>query len=61
MMETLEKEKVYTVDEYFEIDQQSEEKLEYHRGKITVMSGGTTTHSKIAAKIITALSSLLDD
>ncbi len=60
-METLEKEKVYTVDEYFEIDQQSEEKLEYHHGKIIPMSGGTTTHSKIAAKIITALSNLLDD
>ena len=61
MIETLEKEKVYTVDEYFEIDQQSEEKLEYHNGKIITMSGGTTTHSKIAAKIITALSNLLDD
>jgi Uma2 family endonuclease len=61
MIETLEKEKVYTVDEYFEIDQQSEEKLEYHHGKIIPMSGGTTTHSKIAAKIITALSNLLED
>ena len=61
MIETLEKKKVYTVDEYFEIDQQSEEKLEYHNGKIIAMSGGTTTHSKIAAKIITALSNQLDD
>ncbi len=61
MMETLEKKQVYTVNEYFEIDQQSEEKLEYHHGKIIPMSGGTTTHSKIAAKIITALSNLLDD
>ena len=61
MIETLEKEKVYIVDEYFEIDQQSEEKLEYHNGKIITMSGGTETHSKIAAKIITALSNLLDD
>lgn len=61
MIETLAKDKTYTVDEYFEIDQHSEEKLEYHNGTIISMSGGTTTHSKIAAKIITALSNLLDD
>ena len=61
MTETLEKEKTYTVAEYFEIDADSEVKLEYHNGKILPMSGGTTTHSKIAVKIITALSNLLDD
>lgn len=59
--ETLEKERVYTVAEYFEIDKGSETKLEYHNGKIIAMSGGTTIHSRIAARIITILSNLLDD
>ncbi len=59
--ETLEKEKVYTVAEYFEIDEGSETKLEYHNGKIIAMSGGSSTHSRIAARIITILSILLDD
>ena len=59
MTETLEK--TYTIAEYFALDERSEEKLEYHNGKITTMSGGTTDHSKKAVKIITALSILLDD
>ena len=59
MTETIEK--TYTVDEYFALDERSEEKLEYHNGKIITLSGGTTDHSKIAVKIITALSNLLDD
>ena len=60
MIETLEKEKVYTVDEYFEIDQQSEEKLEYHNGKIVAMSGGTADHSGIAARVIAMLILAID-
>lgn len=59
--ETLEKEKAYTVTEYFSLDQDSETKLEYHDGKIVAMSGGTTTHSSIAVKLITALCNLLED
>ena len=59
MTETLEK--TYTIEEYFALEDRSEEKREYHNGKITTLSGGTTDHSKIAVKIITALSILLDD
>ena len=59
MTETLEK--TYTIEEYFALEDRSEEKLEYHNGKIITLSGGTTDHSKIAVKIITALSILLDD
>ncbi len=61
MTELLEKEKTYTVAEYFEIDTDSEVKLEYHNGKIIPTSGEITTHSKIVVKIITVLSNLLDD
>ncbi|MGB3778628.1 MAG: Uma2 family endonuclease [Tunicatimonas sp.] len=59
--ETLVKERTYTIAEYFEIDKGSETKLEYHNGKIITMSGGTATHSRIAARIIAMLSNLLDD
>ena len=59
--ETLEKERVYTIAEYFEIDGDSETKLEYHNGKIIPISGGTTNHSSIAVKILTALYNLLED
>ena len=61
MPEILEKERTYTVAEYFAIDKDSKTKLEYHNGKIIAMSGGTSDHSKIAVKIITALSNALDD
>lgn len=60
-LDTLTVSQIYTVDEYFVRDERSEEKLEYHNGTITAMSGGTTTHSEIAAKLITALSILLDE
>jgi len=60
MIEALEKEKVYSVDEYFALDEQSKEKLEYRNGKIKVMSGGTAKHSEIAARIIAILVNTLD-
>ncbi len=59
--ETLVEERTYTVAEYFRIDKRSAVKLEYHNGKITAMSGGSTTHSSIAVKILTALYNLLED
>ena len=61
MIETLTKETTYTVEEYFTLDQRSEEKLEYYNGKIIPMSGGTTTHSKISLRIGAVLLLLLDD
>ena len=61
MTETLEKEKLYTLAEYFELSERSEEKLEYHNGKIITMSGGTTNHSGIALRIGAALLYLLEN
>ena len=61
MIETLTRKETYTVDEYFALDSQSEQKLEYHNGNVMAMSGGTTTHSKIALRIGAMLLQLLDD
>jgi len=61
MIEALEKEKVYSVDEYFALDEQSKEKLEYHNGKIKVMSGGTAKHSELALRIGATLLMMLED
>lgn len=61
MTEALEKEKLYTLAEYFSLSERSEEKLEYHNGKIITMSGGTTNHGGIAARIIAMLVLMIDD
>lgn len=61
MIETLEKEKLYTLAEYFALSERSEEKLEFHNGKIITMSGGTTNHGGIAARIIAMLVLMIDD
>jgi Uma2 family endonuclease len=61
MTEALEKEKLYTLAEYFAMSERSEEKLEYHNGKITTMSGGTTNHSEIAARIAAMLIFMVDE
>lgn len=59
MMQTLEK--TYTVEEYFALDERSEEKLEFHNGNIITMSGGTTNHGEIAARIIAMLILAIDE
>jgi Uma2 family endonuclease len=37
----------YTVEEYFNLLTQSEDRYEYHNGEIRMMAGGTDSHSKI--------------
>jgi Uma2 family endonuclease len=49
----------YTLDEYFDLAEASEEKLEFHDGEIIAMAGGTESHSLIATNVITQLSSQL--
>lgn len=61
MTETLEKEKIYTVEEYFALEEQSVEKLEFCQGKIIAMSGGTTIHNAIAARILAMLVLAIDE
>jgi len=45
----------YTVEEYFSILEQSDEKLEYHNGKIYAMACGTSNHNAISVNVSTQL------
>jgi Uma2 family endonuclease len=53
-------ERLYTISEYLEMEERSEEKHEYYNGKITLMAGGSTDHSLIATNISMALYNELD-
>ena len=55
------KDKYYSVEEYFSILEDSEEKYEYHNGELYGMAGGTSTHNGISANTITALSNSLSE
>jgi Uma2 family endonuclease len=37
----------YTIEEYFDLLCQSENRYEYHDGEVRMMAGGTDDHSKI--------------
>jgi Uma2 family endonuclease len=45
----------YTVEEYFELEHESEEKHDYIDGQIVSMSGGTFEHSVIMTNLIAAV------
>ncbi len=47
----------FTLGEYIEFDKNSEERWEYFDGVVVSMSGGTLTHNRIAANILTSLRS----
>lgn len=49
------KEKIYTIEEYLELEEHSQEKHEYYNGKIITMPGGTPNHNEIAVNVMTAL------
>ncbi|MCF8246024.1 MAG: Uma2 family endonuclease [Saprospiraceae bacterium] len=55
MVDTSIRQKRYSLDEYFALEEKAEEKHEYHNGKIITMAGGSTSHSKIAVNITRAL------
>jgi Uma2 family endonuclease len=55
-----EQEKYYTVAEYLELQETSEEKLEFRNGEIVAMAGGTSNHSLISTSITTALDNAID-
>jgi Uma2 family endonuclease len=46
----------YTLEEYFDLAEASEEKLEFHDGEVVAMAGGTESHSLITTNVITLLS-----
>lgn len=55
MVAFAQKEKIYTVEEYLALEATSEQKLEFHNGKIIQMAGGTIPHNTIKKNIIVAL------
>lgn len=55
MVALLSPEITYSIEEYFELEAQSLEKLEYFDGKITKMPGASYVHNRIATNVLTAL------
>jgi len=51
----LEKNKVYTINEYLTLETNSNERHEYIKGEIFTMTGGTPNHNKIALNLAGAL------
>ncbi|MGB0862881.1 MAG: Uma2 family endonuclease [Saprospiraceae bacterium] len=54
------KKELYTVDEYFNLEERSNNKSEFRNGKIITMAGGTYAHNKISLNIAIALALILD-
>jgi Uma2 family endonuclease len=53
--------KYYTLEEYFDLVEELDFKIEYHRGRIVALAGGTSNHSIIGTNIRRRLSEKLDD
>jgi Uma2 family endonuclease len=51
--------KKYTIEEYLEMEQTSQEKHEYYRGEVFAMSGSKVTHNKIVMNTSTLLANKL--
>lgn len=52
-------ERSYTLEQYFELERNSDEKHEFYQGQIYLMSGGTPYHSLIASNIARNLGNTL--
>jgi Uma2 family endonuclease len=59
MVAIAQKEKLYTIEEYFDMEERSEVKHEFHDGKIIPMAGGTHLHNEIAVNVAAALLQLV--
>lgn len=51
----------YTKEEYFSLVEESDLKIEYHKGRIYAMAGGTSNHNIISGNILTALNNALTE
>jgi Uma2 family endonuclease len=51
----------YTKEEYFELENSSEDKFEFENGEVFAMSGGSLPHNLIGGNVITALNNMLAD
>jgi Uma2 family endonuclease len=47
--------KKYTLEEYLELDKNSEERYEYFDGEVLAMAGGSPSHARISGNIYSAL------
>jgi len=45
----------YTLEEYIELDENSEEKHEYFNGEVFAMSGGSADHARISGNVYSAI------
>jgi Uma2 family endonuclease len=52
---------VYTLEEYFEIDKNSEEKFEFFEGNVWCMSGASPVHERIVSNSIFQFRTVLKD
>lgn len=53
--------KYYTIEEYFDLVEELNYKIEYHKGRIVALAGGTSNHSITGTNIRRRLSEKLDD
>lgn len=51
----------YTVEEYLELETLTEEKFEYHNGRIVNMAGGTRKHNILCNSIGTVIDNAIDE
>lgn len=61
MGSVLAKERIYTIEEYFALERESEERHEYHNGKIKRMSGGTLPHNQIQTNVVRVLGNWIQE
>ena len=50
----------YTLEEYLELDKNSEEKYEYFDGEVFAMAGGSLSHNRVAGNLFYGLRSRLE-
>lgn len=55
------KQKRYSLEEYFALEEKATEKHEFHNGKIITMPGGSIPHNKIAVNITSFLDNLFEE
>ncbi len=54
-MQNLAVENNYTLEEYAELEKETEERLEYFEGNVWSMAGASPTHEELVANLITEL------
>ncbi|MGE0127435.1 MAG: Uma2 family endonuclease [Blastocatellales bacterium] len=60
-MTALPKKERYTLEEYLELEKNSEEKYEYFDGEVFAMAGGSPNHVRISRNVCNKLSQKLED